>query len=47
MHEIYTHPNSQAQFKRAAKVIPSGVYGHRPESDNGSVFCLVLRNNAI
>ena len=28
MHEIYTHPNSQAQFKRAAKVIPSGVYGH-------------------
>ncbi|MBQ7922430.1 MAG: aminotransferase class III-fold pyridoxal phosphate-dependent enzyme [Clostridia bacterium] len=28
MHEVYTHPNSQAQFRRAAKVIPSGVYGH-------------------
>ncbi len=28
MHEIYTYPNSQSQFLRAAKVIPSGVYGH-------------------
>ncbi|MBQ8642587.1 MAG: aminotransferase class III-fold pyridoxal phosphate-dependent enzyme [Clostridia bacterium] len=28
MHEVYTYPNSQSQFLRAAKVIPSGVYGH-------------------
>jgi len=28
MRETYTYPNSQAQFRRAAKVIPSGVYGH-------------------
>ncbi len=28
MHEIYTYPESRAQFERAAKVIPSGVYGH-------------------
>lgn len=28
MREPFTYPNSQEQFKRAAKVIPSGVYGH-------------------
>ncbi|MBE6615649.1 MAG: aminotransferase class III-fold pyridoxal phosphate-dependent enzyme [Ruminococcaceae bacterium] len=28
MHEVYTYPNSQSQFLRATKVIPSGVYGH-------------------
>lgn len=28
MREIYTYPNSQAAFRRAEKVIPSGVYGH-------------------
>lgn len=28
MHEIYKHDQSRAQFTRAAKVIPSGVYGH-------------------
>ncbi len=28
MREPYTYPNSKAQFERASKVIPSGVYGH-------------------
>ncbi|MBE6542755.1 MAG: aminotransferase class III-fold pyridoxal phosphate-dependent enzyme [Ruminococcaceae bacterium] len=28
MREPFTYPNSAEQFKRAAKVIPSGVYGH-------------------
>ena len=28
MRELYTHPKSEAEFKRAMKVIPSGVYGH-------------------
>lgn len=28
MHEIYTHEKSREEFARAAKVIPSGVYGH-------------------
>ncbi len=28
MREPFTYPNSRAQFERAAKVIPSGVYGH-------------------
>ena len=28
MHEIYTHEKSREAFTRAAKVIPSGVYGH-------------------
>ncbi|MEA5039180.1 MAG: aminotransferase class III-fold pyridoxal phosphate-dependent enzyme [Clostridiaceae bacterium] len=28
MHEIYTHEKSREAFLRAAKVIPSGVYGH-------------------
>ncbi len=28
MREPFTYPNSREQFKRAAKVIPSGVYGH-------------------
>lgn len=28
MRELYTHPKSQAEFQRAMKVIPSGVYGH-------------------
>jgi len=28
MREVFTYPNSQSAFARAAKVIPSGVYGH-------------------
>lgn len=28
MHELYKHDQSREQFARAAKVIPSGVYGH-------------------
>lgn len=28
MHEVFTYPNSAKEFKRAARVIPSGVYGH-------------------
>ncbi len=28
MREPYTYPNSKAQFERASRVIPSGVYGH-------------------
>ena len=28
MREIYSHPKSAAEFARAMKVIPSGVYGH-------------------
>jgi glutamate-1-semialdehyde 2,1-aminomutase len=28
MHEIYTHEKSREEFARAAKVSPSGVYGH-------------------
>ncbi len=28
MKELYTHPKSEAEFRRAMKVIPSGVYGH-------------------
>ena len=27
-HEIYTYPKSRELFTRAARVIPSGVYGH-------------------
>ncbi|NBK96573.1 MAG: aminotransferase class III-fold pyridoxal phosphate-dependent enzyme [Erysipelotrichia bacterium] len=28
MSEIYSYPNSEALFKEAEKVIPSGIYGH-------------------
>ena len=28
MREPFTYPNSREQFARAAKVIPSGIYGH-------------------
>ena len=28
MHPIYDHSKSREQYRRAAKVIPSGVYGH-------------------
>ena len=29
MREIYTYPKSRELFARAAKVIPSGIYGHQ------------------
>lgn len=29
MREPFTYPNSREQFERAAKVIPSGIYGHQ------------------
>ena len=28
MHPIFDHTKSREQFDRAARVIPSGVYGH-------------------
>ena len=29
MHKIYEHPKSREAFARAARVIPSGIYGHQ------------------
>ena len=29
MRKLNSYENSRAQFARAAKVIPSGIYGHR------------------